>query len=142
MSYEGQAAIELEQRADRGERGSYPVEISDGTPFIVDTVPMIRALVDDLRDGRSVDAVAGRFHRAVADLVWLAVERARAVTGVSTVALSGGVFQNALLVEWVGRLLAADGFEVLTHRRFPPNDGGISLGQAAVVAARDRARTH
>jgi hydrogenase maturation protein HypF len=83
--------------------------------------------------------VAGRFHNGLAAATVAAVIAVREVTGLSTVALSGGVFQNLLLLERTTAGLEAAGFRVLVHSRVPPNDGGISLGQAAVAGARDRA---
>jgi len=83
--------------------------------------------------------VAARFHNALADVVLAVCTRLRDEQGLSTVALSGGVFQNARLLASCLQRLDGAGFEVLTHRQVPPNDGGISLGQAAVAGARDRA---
>lgn len=141
ITYEGQAAIELEQRADPEEAKAYPLPVDEpaGT-LVLRGSETIRAVVDDLRAGVPTATVAGRFHRAVVGAVVGVGRVLRRRSGLSTVALSGGVFQNLLLAESCGRELARDGFEVLTHRRVPPNDGGISLGQVAVAAARDAAR--
>ena len=89
----------------------------------------------DLLAGRDPSHVAGAFHRWVADVVLAAAERTREQTGIGTVALSGGVFQNRLLTELTVPTLAGAGFDVLRHRQVPPNDGGISLGQAAIGRA-------
>ena len=83
--------------------------------------------------------MAARFHNGLADGVVAACRRVREATGLGVVALSGGVFQNVVLTERVVAGLGAGGFRVLTHSRVPPNDGGISLGQAVVAGARDRA---
>jgi hydrogenase maturation protein HypF len=83
--------------------------------------------------------VAARFHHGVAGAVVAGCLAARDATGLEAVALSGGVFQNVLLLEAAVAGLEAAGLRVLLHGRVPPNDGGISLGQAAVAAARDRA---
>jgi hydrogenase maturation protein HypF len=132
VSYEGQAAIELEQIADLSEQGSYPVPINGA---VVDVSALIRAVVDDLARGAAVPVIAARFHNSLAEVVAAVCSRLREVHELSTVALSGGVFQNSLLmVRTLDRLEASD-FEVLTHRQVPCNDGGISLGQAAVAAA-------
>jgi hydrogenase maturation protein HypF len=136
VSYEGQAAIELEQLADPTETGSYPATVDDGRVHGAD---LVRAVLDDLRSGRSREVVAARFHNAVAAAIIGTCELLREVTGLGTVALSGGVFQNVLLLDRCTDGLHAVGFRVLVHHRVPPNDGGISLGQAAVVAALDRA---
>jgi hydrogenase maturation protein HypF len=136
VNYEGQAAIELEQRADAHERRAYPVRLDDGSPFTVPGADLVAAVVADLRAGVGVPSIAGRFHNTVAGIVVAGAVRLRETTGVTTVALSGGVFQNLLLLERAVAGLEAEDFGVLVHHRVPPNDGGISLGQAAVAAAR------
>ncbi|HWC36236.1 MAG TPA: carbamoyltransferase HypF [Mycobacteriales bacterium] len=131
VTYEGQAAIALEQAADPSETGCYPMPF-DGESL--DGRVLIRAVVDDLRRDVAVPAIAGRFHESVA--VATAAICATLRDASATVALSGGVFQNELLVSRLAARLEADGFRVLTHRQVPCNDGGISLGQVAVAAAR------
>jgi hydrogenase maturation protein HypF len=132
ITYEGQAAIELEYAADRDEGGSYAVSVLDGK---VQVGELIRAVTDDLLRGTAVPVLAARFHNALADVVLEVCGQLREQHGLETVALSGGVFQNALLVTRCLDRLEGQGFTVLTHRQVPPNDGGISLGQAAVAAA-------
>jgi hydrogenase maturation protein HypF len=83
--------------------------------------------------------VAVRFHNGLADATVAAARDAASREGLSVVALSGGVFQNVVLLQRVLSGLAAAGLRVLVHRQVPPNDGGLCLGQAAVAAARDRA---
>jgi hydrogenase maturation protein HypF len=136
VNYEGQAAIELEQRADPYEPGTYPVRLSGEEPFTVAGADLVAAVVADLVAGVAVPVIAARFHHAVADLIVAGAVRLRAATGLTTVALSGGVFQNLLLLEAAVAGLEAEGFTVLIHHRVPPNDGGVSLGQAAVAARR------
>ena len=136
VTYEGQAAIELEQCADPLTRSAYPAPV--GTDLIIRGTELIRAVVADLRAGADPATIAARFHNALAAAVVDACRLLRDDTGLSTVALSGGVFQNLLLLTRVSDGLAAAGFEVLTHSRVPCNDGGISLGQVAVAAALDR----
>jgi hydrogenase maturation protein HypF len=142
VNYEGQAAIELEQLADPAEAAAYPaaVRAPAGRPLQLAGVDLVRAVVDDLRAGSDPAVVAGRFHNGVARMLIAACQRLRDTTGLATVALSGGVFQNLLLLERAVAWLEELGFRVLVHSRVPPNDGGISLGQAAVAGARDRAR--
>jgi hydrogenase maturation protein HypF len=140
INYEGQAAVELEQLADPGERSGYPVSLGEGLPFQVSGADAIRAAAGDLRAGVPVPVIAARFHRGVAGVIVTGCERIRDETGLETAALSGGVFQNALLLETATTALEERGFRVLLHHRVPPNDGGISLGQAAVAAARDHTR--
>jgi hydrogenase maturation protein HypF len=135
VTYEGQAAVELENVADPNESGTYTVSIHDGPVAVVDVGSLVRSLVEDMQAGATVPVLAARFHNALADVVLVVCRRLRDAHGLATVALSGGVFQNALLVSRCLDRLEADGFSVLTHREVPPNDGGISLGQAAITAA-------
>jgi hydrogenase maturation protein HypF len=135
IHYEGQAAVELERLADPAEPGGYPVDIDAGTVFAVRGDALVRAVADEIVRGVPAPVVAARFHRAVATAIAAGAERVRDTTGLGTVALSGGVFQNVLLLDLATALLEARGFQVLTHGRVPTNDGGISLGQAAVAAA-------
>jgi hydrogenase maturation protein HypF len=133
VSYEGQAAIELEQVADPEAERSYPCSLDGG---LISGAELVAALAEDLEAGCRVSEAAAAFHNGLAAaLVTLAV-RAASAHGLGTVALSGGTFQNRLLVSRVTQGLQAAGLEVLTHHRVPPNDGGISLGQAVVANAR------
>ncbi len=97
---------------------------------------LVRAAAADLDAGVSARVIAGRFHNGVAALIEDACVTLRDRRGLNTVALSGGVFQNLLLADRVTGGLEARGFRVLTHRRVPCNDGGISLGQAVIAASR------
>jgi hydrogenase maturation protein HypF len=134
VTYEGQAAIELEHVADPGETGTYAVPVSNDAVARIQVGELVRAVTADLVHATPVPVVAARFHNALADVVVDVCGRVRDLQGLSTVALSGGVFQNALLVARCLDRLEGAGFTVLTHRHVPPNDGGISLGQAAVAA--------
>ncbi len=138
IRYEGQAAVELEQQADPGETGAYPLPVDAGSVLRLGAGDLIRAVVEDLGQGAPAGVVAARFHRGLAAGVVRACRAVRAERGLTTVACSGGVFQNALLLGLVVDGLEAEGFRVLLHSRVPPNDGGISLGQAACAGARDR----
>jgi hydrogenase maturation protein HypF len=129
--YEAQAALELEAAAAAAwdaETSAYAFTAG------LDPAPVLGALVADLRRGTPAPVLAARFHRAVARAVAEICRRARRDTGLATVALSGGVFANALLEEECARLLDGDGFVVLRHREVPPNDGGLALGQLVVAA--------
>ncbi len=137
ISYEGQAAIELEQLADPAEQRGYRAAVTPGQVLEVAGADLIRAVCEDLAAGTAPGVIAARFHRAVAALIEDCCAALRERTGLAAVALSGGVFQNALLLGLVVERLEARGFRVLTHARVPCNDGGISLGQAVVAAARD-----
>ena len=134
VNFEGQAAIELEMIADRRAEKNYEFTLDESK--IIKSEPVIRKAVEDLLNGVSAAEVSARFHLAVVDLIAKIARQTRSERKLNRVALSGGVFQNMFLLERVCRLLEADGFEVLTHRRVPCNDGGISLGQAAVANAR------
>ncbi len=141
ISYEGQAAIELEQLADPGEAGAYAAVIQPGAepgePFRADGADLIGAVARDLAAGVRREVVAARFHNGLAALIEDGCVLLREHHGLNTVALSGGVFQNLLLLRATVTRLQARGFTVLTHSRVPCNDGGISLGQAVVAAARE-----
>jgi hydrogenase maturation protein HypF len=136
-NYEGQAAVELEQAADPSETAAYecPMGSEDGM-LVLDGVELVRAAAVDLLAGASPARVAAAFHNGFARGLVEWCRRLRGDTGLTRVALSGGTFQNLLLLERVMAGLRAGGFEVLLHRRVPPNDGGIALGQAASAAAR------
>ncbi len=140
ITYEGQAAIELEQLADPGDTGTYraaietaPVEA--GEPFLVRGADLVGAAVEDLTLGAPLEHIAARFHNGVAALIEDGCVLLREQHALNTVALSGGVFQNLLLLRRTAARLENSGFTVLTHSRVPCNDGGISLGQAVVAAA-------
>jgi hydrogenase maturation protein HypF len=138
INYEGQAAIELEARADRRCRDAYEFAVSsEGN--IIQAQPVIRNAVEDLLNGLSPELVATKFHKAVARLIVSVAQRVREERKLNRIALSGGVFQNLLLLGQTTRLLRADDFQVFTHARVPTNDGGISLGQASIANARIKA---
>ncbi|MFU8871609.1 carbamoyltransferase HypF [Micromonospora sp. SL4-19] len=139
VSYEGQAAIALEQRAQPDERGGYRIDPSGPVPLAGVGRQLVRCVVEDLRAGVDRGRIAARFHHGLADAVVRAAVAVRESTGLTSVALSGGVFQNVLLLDRVVCGLEAEALRVLVHTRVPPNDGGISLGQAVVAAARHRA---
>jgi len=138
--YEGQAAIEMEMMATaEADRGVYPFEIRDGSPLKMDMSPTIRAIVQDLQQGVPVPLIAGRLHQTVAEMLMEACLCIRQSNGLKDVALSGGVFQNRLLLGHLIPLLESVGFRVYLNQRVPPNDGGLSLGQAAIASCRLRA---
>jgi hydrogenase maturation protein HypF len=139
VHYEGQAAIELEQRADPDEVGAYPMTIERGDGLSLVGADLVRAVVAEQESGVGVGVISARFHNGLARAVVGTCCLLREQHGLSTVALSGGVFQNLLLLEKTVAGLEEQQFRVLLHERVPPNDGGISLGQAAVAGARDRA---
>jgi hydrogenase maturation protein HypF len=136
--YEGQAAIELEMQAATctDTVTSYPFSLVDQGPVTLDVAPMIDAIVKDMQQGRDVARIAKRFHMTIAEMLAQACLEVREQTGLNTVALSGGVFQNQILLEQLVHLLKNMTFHVYTNHKVPPNDGGLSLGQAAIGAAR------
>jgi hydrogenase maturation protein HypF len=139
INYEGQAAVELEQLADPAERGSYRAGVAGEGPFGIRGADLVRAVTGELLAGVAPAVIAARFHNGIAALIEDGCVRARERSGLGTVALSGGVFQNMLVTARAVARLEARGFRVLLHSRVPCNDGGISLGQAVVAGARDRA---
>ena len=142
INYEGQAAIELEQRAELAECAAYAAGIDEGEPVQISGCDLVRAVADDLLAGVGSGVIAGRFHNGVAAAIVTTCLLIRERSGLRAVALSGGVFQNLLLLDRTAAQLERAGFRVLVHSQVPPNDGGISLGQAAVAAARDRLASH
>ncbi|HTW94563.1 MAG TPA: carbamoyltransferase HypF [Tepidisphaeraceae bacterium] len=135
VSHEGQAAMELEWLAAGTEdKGEYPFEVDEtGT---IDTRPLIAALAKDANSGLPAAVIARRFHTTMSQMVFRVNCLLRKATGHDRVVLSGGVFMNELLVVETARRLSDAGFVVYCHRAVPPNDGGLSLGQLAVAAAR------
>lgn len=138
-SYEGQAAVELETAAadiDCAQMDPYPFVIESSPEGRTITIgPLLEAIVDDLVAQRPVEAISAAFHRTVAEMIVSVCSLAREERGLDTAALSGGCFQNRLLLRLTVSGLEERGFRVLVHRQVPCNDGGISLGQAAVAHA-------
>ena len=130
-SYEGQAAIEMEAIIDPNEKAVYPFIL---TSDLIDPTPMIREIVHDLRAGCNQAIIAARFHNSLAQMVVAACSKLRLTHGLSEVILSGGVWQNMILLVQSVKLLRKQGFDVYVHQVVPTNDGGIAIGQAAVAA--------
>jgi hydrogenase maturation protein HypF len=135
VTYEGQAAMELEAACDPAERGAYPFDVVAG---VLDARPAILAARRDITRGVDVGIVASRFHHALADATADDLARLAGDRGLGAVVLAGGAFQNRRLLERVSERLSAAGLHVLVPTRLPPNDGGVSFGQAAVAAAREQ----
>jgi hydrogenase maturation protein HypF len=140
-SFEGQAAMVLEFAAERyennpsGDETGYPFAVMQNDDnqamWVADWRPLIESLIKERREGSSPERIAYRFHLALADLIGQIAEQA----ALPRVVLTGGCFQNALLLRLARRRLARAGCTVYSHRQVPPNDGGLSLGQAVVAAA-------
>jgi hydrogenase maturation protein HypF len=137
-------AVELEALASPvAPAGSYPfaveptrVEDSGESQLLIDTRPLITAIAEEAN--RQVDAalISRRFHSTLVEVIAQVCNQLREATGLEAVVLSGGVFLNTLLTSEVTSRLRKDGFRVYRHRLVPPNDGGLSLGQLAIAAAR------
>jgi hydrogenase maturation protein HypF len=133
-TYEGQAAIELELAANGPTDRSYTFRLRpEDEGWLVETREIIRGVVDDLLARTTTGEISSRFHRTMAEVVVTGCEQVREVAGTTAVALSGGTFQNMLLLEQVVACLEERGFEVYRHRRVPANDGGLALGQAILA---------
>ena len=141
VTYEAQAAIELEAWARSIPRGEAPrydgcVTVErDGDLFVLDPAPLIAAILADVDAGADRSVIAAGFHEALGRATVLTAAQIAEGCDIGTIALTGGVFQNARLTDVVEDGLRDQGFEVLVHSSIPPNDGGISVGQAAIAAA-------
>lgn len=130
VTYEGQAAIELENLVDPEETGCYTFAITGET---IDPWPVIRSILTDWRSEVPLRRIAARFHNGLADMALDLSLLLRSQEGIQDVALSGGVWQNMTLLAATRKRLEPAGFKVYAHRQVPANDGGIALGQAAIA---------
>jgi hydrogenase maturation protein HypF len=143
VSYEGQAAMELEWQATKfADALAYPFELNEvsvGDPaeskLLIDTRPLIREVANDAVKGATQGVIGRRFHTTMVEIIAEVCAWIRRTTKLDKVVLSGGVFMNVLLTVEATRRLEMDGFRVYRHRLVPANDGGLSLGQLCVVAA-------
>ena len=136
ISYEGQAAMELESFCASGIKERYNFCIcKEGKEFIIDPQEIFIDIIKDLKEGIDKKVIAAKFHNTVAGFTLNLCGKIRENNGINKIALSGGVFQNRYLTEKIISLLEKDGFQVYTQRKVPPNDGGISLGQAVVAGS-------
>jgi hydrogenase maturation protein HypF len=137
VSYEGQAAVELEDLArESSASGAYPVELARGPQeLLVEIGPIVAAAAADVRRGVPAADIARRFHSTIVDVIRRTCVAIREETALDRIVLSGGVFMNAIVLEEASEALAREGFAVHRHRLVPPNDGGLCLGQLAVAAA-------
>ncbi len=136
ITYEAEAAINLEAaaREDSFERADpYPFDIDNNDTKSIDLAPMIRSIVADVSDGKTPSGIAARFHQTLASVITKTLIPMREATGISEAALSGGAFQNRLLLSLSMDSLAREGFKVYINEQVPSNDGGVALGQAAVA---------
>ena len=133
VTFEGQAAIALEMAASDKASEAYSFELEGDRPLQIDVRPMIREIVKDLSQSRSAADIGARFHNTIARIMVEVALRMRNTEGLNSVCLSGGTFQNRYLLERGVRQLRERGFDVFLHATVPPNDGGISLGQATIA---------
>jgi len=136
ITYLGQAAIELEMIIeDDGKANFYNFKLrkEDGI-YIINAIPVIRSIIDDLIHRIPPSVISARFHKGLIEMIADITRRLRDDTGITDVALSGGVFQNRFLLQGATKGLIKEGFRVYTHHNIPPNDGGISVGQVAIAA--------
>ena len=136
VSFEGQAAMQLEALAGADDAPPYPFAVEPGEgPFVMRFTPAVRAIAEETAAGRDAGRIAARFHGTLVAALVAAARLARERRGLARAALGGGCFQNARLLEGLRQGLADAGFEVLLPATVPPNDGGLSLGQTVAAAA-------
>ncbi|MCX7682562.1 MAG: carbamoyltransferase HypF [Anaerolineae bacterium] len=131
ITYEAQAAIELEMAVEEAVEEAYPFEPGE----VIDTAPCLRAVVADVRAGAPAGVIAAKLHNGLALMISAVCRRLREQFGLNEVALSGGVFQNVTLTGKAMALLEEAGFTVYVHRLVPPNDACIALGQAVIAGS-------
>jgi hydrogenase maturation protein HypF len=136
IDYEAQAAIELEMIAKREEMGEYEFELIRDEMLVIDPTLIIIQILHDMKKGVDASTISSKFHNTVVSFILQVVKEIRERRGERKVVLSGGVFQNRLLLERVKIRLKEENFTPILHSKVPPNDGGISLGQAAIAGRR------
>jgi hydrogenase maturation protein HypF len=134
VTFEGQAAIQLESVIDSKVIDHYPFEVGDGLPQIIDWAPMIAGILIDLRRGKAADSISAKFHNALAEVIVEIAQRNAQLR----IVLTGGCFQNRYLLERSVLRLSQAGFRPYWHQRVPTNDGGIALGQVVAAARASR----
>jgi hydrogenase maturation protein HypF len=132
VTYEAQAAIEMEVLAKKfiAEANPYPFEIEDG---IIRVGELFKHVIQDVRSGQAAGFIGARFHHTVCAMAVDASKCVRQKSGINEVALSGGVWQNQILLDLTRSALLRENFIVYTHRQTPANDGGLALGQAVIA---------
>jgi hydrogenase maturation protein HypF len=133
VTFEGQAAIALEMAADHRVTDRYEVDLQQGEPIVVDLRQTIATIVQEIARNRPVHEISARFHNTLSAAIVEVCCRIRKSDGLDRVCLSGGVFQNHLLLGLTAAELRRLGFGVFLHAMVPANDGGISLGQAVIA---------
>lgn len=133
-TFEGEAAMSLEFAAGISSAYKYEPVIQGTNPFVLIMRSVIQYIIEQRLYGEDVSALSTAFHQSIAGMVATGCKKSREITGLNRVALSGGVFANLCLLALCKEALVTAGFEVFIHSLVPPNDGGISLGQAAIAA--------
>ena len=133
VSYEAQAAIELEALADPDEVGYYPWQIQGN---LIDVKPLLEGILTDLLKGISAPIISARFHNSITNICLNLAELLKKQYGIDRIVLSGGVWQNQYLLKRTTKLFTNSGFQALIHRQLPPNDGCVAFGQAVIAAYR------
>jgi hydrogenase maturation protein HypF len=141
VTYDAQAAIDLETVAGSTVEAPYHIEIDKDLPLRIPVARIISAVVHDLNCGLATTNIAARFHETMIAIINTVCSVIRRERGVNDVVLTGGVFQNKRLSSGAARALSLAGFTIYRHQAIPANDGGIAYGQAAIVAARLRGNT-
>ncbi|MFH2064688.1 MAG: carbamoyltransferase HypF [Pseudomonadota bacterium] len=136
VSFEGQAAMELEMAADNTMEGIYDYAWQEGAPIQISVKSIVQGVVRDVIHHVDQSVICGKFHNTLIQLFAELTETIGKTTGLNRVALTGGVFQNRILFQGLFRVLSKKGFTVLSHSLVPCNDGGISLGQAVIASAK------
>jgi hydrogenase maturation protein HypF len=135
ITYEAEAAINLEHVADHSVRDHYPYKIKDTEPAVVEIENTLRAIREDIASGFDPAIISAKFHHTIAEFSFDMANRLRKKHNIHSVCLSGGVFQNRFLLTLTIERLETNGFKVYTHRQLPTNDGCISYGQAVAANA-------
>jgi len=134
VTFEGEAAILLENIADENEKGSYDYEITyQDKDYIINTSKIIQEIIHDINNGVGFDIISKRFHNTVIDFTVKMCSILRETLNINKVVLSGGVFQNEIILKGIYEKLNYEGFEVYTHKSIPCNDSGICLGQIVIA---------
>ena len=134
ITYEAQAAIEFEALLDENVSDAYEFDLSENKTIEIDASNLIRAVAADVLSNVSIAKISAKFNNAIADMILRLALIFRERNKLNRVALSGGCFQNVALLKASLRRLRENNFEVFTHRKVPPNDGGLALGQAVIAA--------
>ncbi len=136
VNYEGQAAVEFEQSIQKSIRDGYSFSLKESqNSFIIQWDEMVKKVVRDVQKNKSKSFIAAKFHNGLARILVKSALKARELTGLNRVVLSGGVFMNIYLLDRLYQYLEDEGFKVFTHHQTPTNDGGIALGQALIASA-------